>query len=106
MTLTFLRSGPALVVQLAGTLGAGGDLEGLRASVGRPRGPGVRAVFFDLADVTRLDSLGIGELVRLRRHVRSCGLEFGLVNVPDRQRRLLSMAGLADLLGVHEGMTL
>ena len=101
MTLTFLRTGPALVVQLAGTLGAGSDLEGLRASVGRPRGPGVRALFLDLTHVTRLDSLGIGELLRLRRRVHSCGLAFGLLNVEARQRRLLDLAGLTASLRVY-----
>jgi anti-anti-sigma regulatory factor len=104
VTLTFLRTGPALLVQLAGTLGAGADLDGLRASVGRPRGPGVRALFFDLTHVTRLDGLGIGELLRLRRRVHSCGLAFGLLNVETRQRRLLDLAGLTAVLGVYNGV--
>ena len=104
MTLTFLRAGPALVVRLAGTLGAGSDLKGLRASVGRPRGPGVRALFFDLTHVTRVDGLGIGELLQLRRQVQSGGLVFGLLNVDTRQRRLLDLAGLTTVLGVHDGV--
>lgn len=104
MTLAFLRTGPALVVKLAGTLGAGADLEGLRASVGRPRGPGVRALFFDLTHVTRLDGLGIGELLVLRRQVQSCGLVFGLLNVEPRQRRLLDLARLTAVLCVHDSM--
>lgn len=92
------------MVKLAGTLGAGSDLEGLRASVGRPRGPGVRALFFDLAHVTCLDGLGIGELLKLRRQVQSCGLAFGLVNVDTRQRKMLDLAGLTAVLGVHDGV--
>jgi anti-anti-sigma regulatory factor len=104
VTLAFLRTGPALLVQLAGTLGAGADLDGLRASVGRPRGPGVRALFFDLTHVTRLDGLGIGELLRLRRQVQSCGLAFGLLNVDTRHRRLLDVAGLTAVLGVYDGV--
>ena len=104
MTLTFLRIGPALVVRVAGTLGAGADLDGLRASVGNPRGPGVRALFFDLARVTRVDGLGIGELLQLRRQVQSCGLVFGLLNVDARQRRLLDLAGLTAVLGVYDGV--
>lgn len=104
MTLSFLRTGPALVVQLVGTLGAGSDLAGLRASVGRPRGPGVRAVFVDLALVTRLDALGIGALLQLRRQVQSCGLAFGLIQVQARPHRLLQMAGVTVVLKVHEDM--
>lgn len=92
------------MVRLAGTLGAGSDLEGLRASVGRPRGPGVRALFFDLAHVARLDGLGIGELLVLRRQVQSCGLAFGLLNVETRQRKLLDLTGLTAVLGVYEGV--
>lgn len=90
------------MVRLAGTLGAGPDLDGLRASVGRPRGPGVRALFFDLTHVTRLDGLGIGELLLLRRQVQSCGLAFGLLNVDPRQRRLLEVAGLTAVLGIYD----
>ena len=93
-----------MVVQVAGTLGAGADLDGLRASVGRPRGPGVRAVLFDLKQVTRLDVSGIGELLKLRRQVHSCGLAFGLLNIDARQRRLLDLAGLTTLLGVFDGV--
>lgn len=93
-----------MVVQGAGTLGAGADLDGLRASVGRPRGPGVRAVLFDLRHVTRLDGLGIGELLLLRREVQSCGLAFGLLNVDTRQRRLLDLAGLTAVMGVYDGV--
>lgn len=93
-----------MVVQLAGTLGAGADLDGLRASVGRPRGPGVRALLFDLRHVECLDGLGIGELLLLRRQVQSCGLAFGLLNVAPRQRRLLDLAGLTAVFGVYDGV--
>ena len=93
-----------MVVQLAGTLGAGADLDGLRALVGRPRGPGVRAVLFDLRHVMRLDGSGIGELLQLRRQVHSCGLAFGLLNVEARQRKLLDLAGLTTLLGAFDGV--
>ena len=104
MTLAFLKTGPVLLVQVAGALGAGSDLDGLRASVGRPRGPGVRAVLFDMARVTRLDAMGIGELLRIRCQVHTGGLVFGLLNVERRQRQLLDLAGLTGVLGVHNSV--
>ena len=59
---------------------------------------------FDLAHVTRLDALGIGELLRLRGQVQSCGLAFGLLNVDTRHRRLLDLSGLTAVLGVYHGV--
>jgi STAS domain len=61
-------------------------------------------VLFDLRHVTRLDALGIGVLLQLRRRVHSCGLAFGLLNVEPRQRRLLDLAGLTAVLGVHDSV--
>jgi anti-anti-sigma factor len=101
MTFIPTQIGAAAVFRLEGAFGAGADFSALDAAVGNLPGDQVRAVFFDLARVTRLDCTGIGEFIRLRHRVTANGWNFGLVNVTPRQQRLLDLAHLSAVLGVQ-----
>jgi anti-anti-sigma factor len=60
----------------------------------------VRAVTLDLAELTFVDSSGLALLVELRRLASGAGVQLDIVNVRPGPRRVISIAGLADTLGV------
>jgi anti-anti-sigma factor len=61
---------------------------------------GCAALCLDLGGLTFLDSSGLGVLVELRTRARSSGVEFELLNVPSGPARIISIAGLAETLGL------
>lgn len=83
-----------------------GDLD--YATTGTLRTPGVqalttegcRAITLDLADVTFVDSSGLGVLVELSNAARGNGVHMELVNAPTSVRRVIEIAGLANILGL------
>jgi len=87
---------------LVGNLAAGTKLDDLRSAVGMIPDSGVRRLVLDLGRVTQLDCTGLGELLRLRSLAVGAGRAFGLVNVGDRQRRMLKLARLGAILDVFD----
>jgi anti-sigma B factor antagonist len=63
---------------------------------------GCAALALDLSGITFLDSSGLGVLVELRTRTRSTGITFELVNVPSGPARIITIAGLAETLGLPE----
>ena len=63
----------------------------------RPIIPGSKRIVLDLANVTRMDSMGLGTLVGLYTSARAAGCEMQLLHVGKRIRELL---GLTNLLSV------
>ena len=59
--------------------------------------PQTRRVVLDLTDLTHLDSLGLGTLVRLYVHAKRTGCGLELINVGPR---ILQIFGIANLLSV------
>ena len=63
----------------------------------KPLFPNARKVTLALSQVTQMDSMGLGTLVRLYVSARSAGCELELINLGKRIRQLL---GMTNLLGV------
>ncbi|MGB7189783.1 MAG: STAS domain-containing protein [Acidobacteriaceae bacterium] len=59
--------------------------------------PGTKRIVLDLSDLTRVDSMGLGALVRLYVSARSGGCRLELVNLGKQIRELL---GVTHLWGV------
>jgi anti-sigma B factor antagonist len=59
--------------------------------------PGSKRIVLDLADVTYMDSLGLGTLVRLYVSAKSAGCSLELYHIGKRIREML---GVTHLLGV------
>lgn len=62
-------------------------------------GAGKRIVL-DLTDVTKMDSMGLGAVVRLYVSARSAGCEFELYNIGPRIRQLLGIANLLSFFTI------
>jgi anti-anti-sigma factor len=54
----------------------------------------------DLAEVTFMDSSGLGALVRIRKLAQGEGKQVLLTHVPERVGRLFEVTGLAELFGI------
>ena len=101
-TLTFEieRDGEAAVVKCHGRLVAG-TTEELYQEV-KHLLPQLKMVVVDLADLTYVDSMGLGALVRLYASARQVGCEFKLLHLGKQLRNLLKMTNLLSVFGQAE----
>ena len=101
-TLTFEieRDGETAVVKCHGRLVAG-TTEELYQDV-KHLMPQLKLVVVDLADLTYVDSMGLGALVRLYSSARQNGCEFKLLHLGKQLRNLLKMTNLLSVFGQAE----
>ena len=62
--------------------------------------PDYPRVILDLTDLARVDSMGLGTLVRLYVHSRSVGSSLELINLGKQVRELLGMTNLLSVFTV------
>jgi anti-sigma B factor antagonist len=95
LTLDVERTGTQVVIRCHGKLiaGVGGILYSQVCQIL----PDTKTLILDLTDLTIVDSLGLGTLVRIYVSTKSAGCELVLKNLGKRVRELL---GLVHLLNV------
>lgn len=102
LMLDVKRAGNTVVVKCDGKLVAGvNDI--LYARVSRLI-PDSKRIVLDLTNLTRVDSMGLGTLVRLYVSARSAGCSLELVNLGKQVRQLLGTTGLMSvfvIIGEH-----
>jgi anti-sigma B factor antagonist len=54
----------------------------------------------DLADLTFIDSSGLGLLIEIRRLALASNVTFGMTNVPSGPARVIAIAGLTETFGL------
>lgn len=95
LTLEIERTPNAAIVKCHGKLIAGvGDVLYNQVSALLPN---YKRVVLDLTDLTRVDSLGLGTLVRLYVSSRSTGSTIELINISKQLRQLLGLTNLFDV---------
>jgi anti-anti-sigma factor len=104
-TLDIERKDDVAVVRCHGRLVAGvGDL--LYARVSQLM-PDCKRIVLDLTDLTHMDSMGLGALVRLYVSAKSKGCSLELVNLGKGIRQLLGVTNLLSVftvIGEHGGI--
>jgi anti-sigma B factor antagonist len=95
LTLDIDRTGSDVFVRCHGKLVAG--VSDFLYSELSPLIPSSKRIVLDLTDLTHMDSMGLGTLVRLWASTRSAGCDLELVNLGKRIRELL---GITNLLSV------
>jgi anti-anti-sigma factor len=95
LTLEVERTGDIAVVRCSGRLVAGVN-DFLYTKVSQLI-PDTKRIVLDLTDLTHMDSMGLGAIVRLYASSKSAGRDFELINLGPRIRQLL---GIANLLSV------
>ncbi len=98
LTLEIERADACAVVRCHGKLVAGVS-DHLYSEVSRLI-PSSKRVVLDLTDLTHMDSMGLGTLVRLWVSTRSAGCDLELVNLGKRVRELLGMTNLLSVFTV------
>jgi anti-anti-sigma factor len=101
LTLNIERAGDVAVVRCSGKLVAGVN-EVLYAKVSALI-PGHKRIVLDLTDLTHMDSMGLGAVVRLYVSCKSAGCELELINLGKRIRQLFAVTNLLSLLGAAGG---
>jgi anti-sigma B factor antagonist len=98
LTLDITRAGNAVVVRCNGKLVAGVN-DMLYAEVSRLI-PETKRIVLDLTNLIRVDSMGLGTLVRLYVSCRSAGCSLELVNLGKQVRQLLGTTNLLSVFAV------
>ena len=96
LTLDVERSGELVVVRCHGKLVAG-VCDVLYTRV-RQLIPDAKCITLDLTDLTHIDSMGLGTIVRLYVSAKTAGCRLQLVNVGPRIRQLLGITNLLSVL--------
>ncbi len=102
MQITVRNSGNYTILKLDGRLVLGTDLEDLRNAVRNVPGRHPKKIILNLADVTYMDSCGIGELITVFKHVKNHGGHLILTNLPRKIKILLDIAQLTKVFEVSE----
>ncbi len=92
LTLDIARNGSTVIVRCHGRLVAGVDhvlYDNIRQLI-----PDARRIVLDLTDLSRMDSMGLGALVRLYVSARAAGCSLELINLGKQVRLLLKTANL------------
>ena len=92
------RCGDTAVVSCSGKLVAG-VTDRFYREVGELI-PGSKRIVLDMAELTHMDSTGIGTLVRLYVSARSAGCVLQLRNIGKSVRQLLGVTHLIDVLAI------
>lgn len=96
LTLDVERNADVITVKCHGKLVLG--VCDVLASRVRELIPGSKRIVLDLTDLTQMDSLGLGTIVRLYVSAKSGGSCLVLVNIGPRIRQLLGVTNLLSVL--------
>jgi anti-anti-sigma factor len=96
LTLDIVRSGNEAVVRCRGKLTAG-VTDVLYTEV-RKLIPGSKRIVLDLTELTHMDSMGLGAVVRLYVSAKSAGCDLQLINLGKRVWQLLVVTNLLSVL--------
>jgi len=88
-----------VILDLKGKITLGDGDERVKERVNSLVNQGRRKIALNLADVSYIDSAGLGELVRAYTTLRRQGGSFRLLNLNRRITNLLSVTGLLDTFG-------
>ena len=94
------RDGDTAVVKCHGRLVLGTSEELYQAV--KPLLPQTKVVVVDLAELTYVDSMGLGTLVRLYASSRQEGCEFKLLHLGKQLRNVLKMTNLLSVFSQYE----
>jgi anti-sigma B factor antagonist len=98
LTLDVVRTSSAIVVKCNGKLVAG--VNDLLYSKVSELIPGTKRIVLDLTNLARVDSMGLGTLVRLYVSCRSAGCSLELINLGKQVRQLLGTTHLISVFAV------
>ena len=101
-TIQSRSSGEVRVLDLAGTLTVGEPVRALRDAIQAEISQGHHKLILNLADVSYIDSSGLGELVWAYTSLRNRGGDAKLLNLTSRVKDLLQLTKLLTVFDTYE----
>jgi anti-sigma B factor antagonist len=102
LTLTTRLIGDVTVVDVAGRLTLGPGPAALRELLHEAASGGARKILLNLAELSFIDSSGLGELAAGHTNAKHKGGAMKITGVPGRVQELLQMTGLSRVLDIHD----
>jgi anti-sigma B factor antagonist len=90
------------ILDVSGRIILGDELEVLREAVRTLLSQGKKKIILNLADVTYIDSSGVGELVRSYTSVRNQGGELKLLNLTQKVHDVLHVTKLYTVFDIRD----
>jgi anti-sigma B factor antagonist len=105
MNVTERARGSIMILDIAGTITLGESADTLRDKVRSLLQQGNKRIIVNLADVSYMDSAGLGELVRAHATAAQQGAGLKLTNVTKRLQDLLVITKLATVFDSYDSET-
>jgi anti-sigma B factor antagonist len=100
--LTTHQNRDVIIVDASGKLTRGEGTNVFRTKIRELVQGGARRIVLNLADVTYLDSSGLGELISAHTHITTAGGEMKLLNLAKRVHDLLKLTKLYTVFEAFE----
>ena len=102
LAVTHRQNKDVIILDLAGTIRAGDDITNLREVLRTVAGKGEKKIIVNLAEVTHIDSSGLGELVSGYVSLQKGDGELKLLHLTERVSELMMITKLLTVFDVHE----
>ena len=100
--LTPINIGEVTIIDVAGRITLGENTKAFRDLIREQAAGGRRKILLNLADVTYIDSSGIGELVSAFTTVKNSGGELKLLNLTKKVHDLLQITKLYTVFDIKD----
>lgn len=102
MNINVRQSGEVTILDLRGKITIGSGDVALRNAVHQVMDSGAKKVLINMADVTTIDSSGIGELVSAYTTATNRGAKLKLINLPSKVTDILTITQLITVFDVYD----
>jgi len=102
MKATIRQVDSVIVIDISGRITLGEGCAQLRELIRDQLGKGNKQILLNLADVTYIDSSGIGELVSAYTAVSNQGGQLNLLNLTKKVHDLLQITKLYTVFDIHD----
>ncbi|WP_329493880.1 anti-sigma factor antagonist [Kitasatospora herbaricolor] len=102
MTVSTRTSGDVTIIDFKGRITIGVGDVALRSAVHEALDGGATKILLNLADVTTIDSSGVGELVGSYTTTNNRGAKLALLNLPPKVRDILHITQLISVFNVYD----
>jgi anti-sigma B factor antagonist len=102
MNVNVRQAGDVTILDLKGKITIGSGDVALRNSIQEVMNNGAKKVLINMADVSTIDSSGIGELVSAYTTATNRGAKLKLVNLPAKVTDILTITQLITVFDVYD----
>lgn len=102
MNVNVRQAGDVTILDLKGKITIGSGDVALRQAIQEVMGGGANKVLINMADVSTIDSSGIGELVSAYTTATNRGARLKLINLPAKVTDILTITQLITVFDVYD----